>query len=287
MRYFCFNRDSEIHHSSCGIGHVKDHVHIRRTMKVYELFFVVDGELYIEQDGVKYTLKEGEMFIADKEVSYGGWKKSSSIFYWLHLDCEDNVGFDKDGSYEYRIPQYCSIPGRDSMMIIFTVLTQYSMMRNKNDVSDTLSKALLQDIGSLTAAEEKQGVSEYKNQRFQKMIEYFHNSPFLNEVRTLDDMAEYFGYNKNYLTRLFKENIGMTPLQYFHMKKIDRAQELLLLKDMSVANVADVLQFDYYYFNKLFKRLTGMTPKEFKKSSTPSPREYLAYDPLADSKNEE
>ncbi len=255
-------------------------------MRVYELFFVVDGELYIEQNDVKYTLKEGDMFIADKGVSYGGWKKSSCTFYWLHLDCEDSVGFDKTDDYEYRIPQYCNIPRRDSMLIIFTVLTQYSMMRNKNAVSDTLAKALLQDIGSLNDTEYR-GAVKYKNQRFQKIIEYFHNSPFCNEVRSLDDMAEYFGYNKNYLTRLFKENIGMTPLQYFHMKKIDRAQELLLLKDMSVANVADVLQFDYYYFNKLFKRMTGMTPKEFKKGSTPSPKEYLAYDPLANGETEE
>lgn len=282
MRYFCFNKDSEIHQSASGTGHVKDHIHIRRTMKVYELFFVIDGELYIEQGGVKYSLKEGDMLIADKGVSYGGWKKSTGTFYWLHIDCDDSVGFDTDDSAEYRIPQYCNIPRRDSMMIIFTVLTQYSMMRTKNAVSDTLSKALLQDIGSLTDAELKQGVTEYKNQRFQKIIEYFHNSPFCNEVRSLDDMAEYFGYNKNYLTRLFKENIGMTPLQYFHMKKIDRAQELLLLKDMSVANVADVLQFDYYHFNKLFKRMTGMTPKEFKNASTPAPREYLAYKPIAE-----
>lgn len=38
----------------------------------------------------------------------------------------------------------------------------------------------------------------------------------------------------------------------------------LLKSDMSVAEIADFLNYDYAYFSKLFKKHFGMTPKQYR-----------------------
>lgn len=288
MRYFVFDKDSKLHCTNSALGDVDEQVHIWRTMKVVELFFVIEGNLYIEQKDIKYHLKSGDIFIAEPSIPYGGWKESSSKFYWAHFEHDDSAYFCDDDSSDlkYCIPQHFNVPVRDSMSIIFTILTQYSMTNGKCEVTDELLKALLLDINTLAEYQHENTDLQNRNQHFQKVVEYFHISPFLNEVSSVNDMAEYFGYNKNYLIRLFKNNTGMTPLKYFHIKKIEKAQELLLLKNMSIAEVAEALQFNYYYFNKLFKKVTGMTPGEFKKRSVPSVKEYLQYSPVAKIKDE-
>ncbi len=68
-------------------------------------------------------------------------------------------------------------------------------------------------------------------------------------------------------------------MQYFNLKKIERAEELLLIKDMKITTIADILHFDYYSFIRLFKKSTGMTPSEFRKKTTPSWKPYLEYRP--------
>ena len=65
---------------------------------------------------------------------------------------------------------------------------------------------------------------------------------------------------------LFKQKVGMSPLQYINKLKIEKAQLILLTSNMQVKNIAYVLGFnDYSYFNRLFKKTTGFSPLSYKK----------------------
>ena len=59
-----------------------------------------------------------------------------------------------------------------------------------------------------------------------------------------------------------------TPLQYIVKKKIEKAQLLLITKDLAIKEIAYTLGYDNYsYFNKLFKKQTGLTPQTYKESN--------------------
>lgn len=74
--------------------------------------------------------------------------------------------------------------------------------------------------------------------------------------------------NVDYFIRLFRKDMGMTPLNYIRQKKIERAQTLFIFEDLSVEEVAYTLGYaNISYFIRLFKEKVGQTPMEYKHSN--------------------
>jgi AraC family transcriptional regulator len=66
---------------------------------------------------------------------------------------------------------------------------------------------------------------------------------------------------------VFKENTGMSPLQFVVRERITRAQQLIRETSRSLIEVA--LEVGYTspsHFTKVFRRVTGVTPTEFRDS---------------------
>ena len=89
----------------------------------------------------------------------------------------------------------------------------------------------------------------------------------LMESMTLDDIAEHFFMNKDYLGRLFKKHTHATIGHYISMQKLSQAQHLLS-QGQSVAQVYEHLGFSSYaYFFKFFKKMTGISPSQYRKNN--------------------
>ena len=102
-----------------------------------------------------------------------------------------------------------------------------------------------------------------RDERMTKVLSYVHNG--IGGDIDMDSLAGIACVTKPYLIRLFKRELGMSPLQYVNRKKVERAQLLLLTEDVSVKEVAYRLGFgDHSYFIRLFKKLTGRTPMEYR-----------------------
>ncbi|WP_314000030.1 helix-turn-helix transcriptional regulator [uncultured Paenibacillus sp.] len=91
----------------------------------------------------------------------------------------------------------------------------------------------------------------------------------LYEDITLKQLAEVAGLNANYLSQLFKKEVGIPVSEYIQRERIEEAKKLLELTDMSLADIGARLQFnDQSYFTKVFKKHTGMTPKQFRSQNS-------------------
>ena len=52
----------------------------------HELIFVVKGSVFIEENGIKYSLSAGDMLLLSPEYVHRGYQQSlSPEFYWLHF----------------------------------------------------------------------------------------------------------------------------------------------------------------------------------------------------------
>ena len=82
---------------------------------------------------------------------------------------------------------------------------------------------------------------------------------------TLKDLANETELNPQYVSRLFKKYVGMSPKHYMVHLKIQTAKALLIRTNLSIKEVSSYSYFsDDKLFMKQFKKLTGVTPSTFR-----------------------
>jgi len=85
---------------------------------------------------------------------------------------------------------------------------------------------------------------------------------------TLDDLADLTGYDKYYLRRLFKKQVGLSPHEYQRQLRLEHAKRLLE-QGISAADVASQVGFaDQSHFNRYFRKRFDMTVGEYQQLNT-------------------
>ena len=84
---------------------------------------------------------------------------------------------------------------------------------------------------------------------------------------TVEDLAVYTNLSASYLSRLFKQNLGVSISDYIREKKIEKAQNLLRFSDFTYIQIANYLSFSSQsHFIQTFQHFVGMTPKQYRSS---------------------
>lgn len=89
----------------------------------------------------------------------------------------------------------------------------------------------------------------------------------LEKDLSLVRLAELHHFNPSYLSRFFKQEMGINLSEFIDDCRIRRAKELLQNTDLMIREVA--LQVGYeaaHSFTRLFKKITGMTPQDYRES---------------------
>lgn len=88
----------------------------------------------------------------------------------------------------------------------------------------------------------------------------------LTERLSLNQVASSINLSPNYLSSLFKKELGVGFVDYITEKRVERAKELLANTGLKTYEVAQQAGFgDESYFSKTFKRITGKRPSAFRK----------------------
>ncbi|MCI7098239.1 MAG: helix-turn-helix domain-containing protein [Lachnospiraceae bacterium] len=88
----------------------------------------------------------------------------------------------------------------------------------------------------------------------------------LAEEVSLSVLAEEFHLNPQYISQLFKNEIGVGFLAYLTNIRMEKAKKLLLSTSLSVAEVAEQSGYgDYRVFTKSFKKTEGITPSQYRR----------------------
>ena len=247
------------------------------------LYYVTEGSAQIElPDGI-YTLSPKHMYFIPAFTIHTNICKSNFVHYYLHI-YEDHYS-DNDWLDHWKFP--VEIEATDLDLALFKRLCEINphMTLQKSDPTTydnnpTLMQNLIKNrqrafcdkvesrgiVFQLLSRFFKQGQSkiEMEDNRIAKTVLYIRKH--LNEAIELEKLAEISCLSKDHFIRLFKKELGTTPLQYINQKKIEKAQLLLITEELAVKEIAFQLSFDdYSYFNRLFKKTTGVTPQEYRR----------------------
>lgn len=100
---------------------------------------------------------------------------------------------------------------------------------------------------------------------FSGLLDYIHSN-FTNPQLTVESFAERLNVSTVYLRRLFRDNIGTTPLRYLNDLRIRHATSLLESGYYTVAETAELSGFcDPKYFSTLYKARVGRSPIDIRK----------------------
>ena len=98
---------------------------------------------------------------------------------------------------------------------------------------------------------------------FNRALDYL-NKNYAENI-TLDVLADYAGFSRYTLSRMFSRHTGATFIQYLNARRVDMAAEMLSQSDLPVTQVALRVGFgSIATFNRVFRTQKGCTPSQYR-----------------------
>ena len=95
------------------------------------------------------------------------------------------------------------------------------------------------------------------------ILEYFDNN-YMKNI-SLDDIAKNMYLSSVYISKVFKDKTGESPINYLINLRLEKAKDLLIATESPIKSISQSVGYkDAYYFSKLFKKYYGDSPCKFR-----------------------
>ncbi|MFD1178233.1 AraC family transcriptional regulator [Paenibacillus puldeungensis] len=250
-------------------------IHKERVIDSYEIISPVDSTLYIECNNIPYAIESGEILVIPPHTLHRGIKycEGRMKFHWLHfsatnlmLKTEAEVIqeiSDNNPDKMVILPIYTNKIDSRRFHVMFNQLLDLYQEKKMKSYLDAYLTCLLYDLTSEIMDYLIQ--KEFNGNRLQPIQDWIRIHAF--EDITLEQIADNFKYNKNYLSRIYKENAGIGISEQIIKFRLKHAKELLTETDLSIIEIASEVGYeDSKYFMRLFKKYESVTPTQYRKT---------------------
>lgn len=239
----------------------------------YLIHYVERGQGIYSVGGWDYALQAGDSFVIypDVLVSYASDESDPWAYRWIAFKGESAGGLLEAAGISPEAPIIHTEPGVarrfERVMRLFRekpvsvnlraggelhlLMADYADAARTPDASDASYAASAQAPGAILV---RQAIHYMTTQYAEPM--------------SIELMAESLGYNRAYLSRLFRRHTGVTPIAFLVQLRLDRARRLLRERmELTVEQVASSVGFaDALYFSKQFRSAYGQSPTEYRAS---------------------
>ncbi|KRM43847.1 AraC family transcriptional regulator [Lentilactobacillus parafarraginis] len=243
----------------------------------YEIIFCNRGPIYIQVGTQQFELRQNQVLIVPPFTHYFGYRENASgaDFYWLHFFPQEKVTtFDAEESEvisrlkmntagkhdDVTLPIMFDLPDYDDAVVTIHKILAAKKKITYMEKRDFLTSALLIELFDSYVNQHNPDGDAAKIDYIKEWIRS-HMANTLN----VEEVANCVNLNRDYLTRIFKRQTGMTVLQYINKQRIDVATTLLVRTEMSIKEIAYSSYFtNPKMFMRRFKRETGLSPSEYR-----------------------
>lgn len=226
-----------------------------------EMHYVLSGEMELMLDQETFTVREGQLIVANSNVLHGGYCDHSVLVLVLIFAMED---MSKELAAKNMIFQNV-ISGDPFIREIMEDLHREYM--NREDGFRMMCKGqILRLITYMARCYVKETLTDRERMKHIKQLERFNTVRQYIENHYAESisnaqLAELIHLSEDRFNHLFKECMGISPLQYMNDIRLKKAVQLLKAGEYSSTEVAEMVGFtDYNHFGRLFRRTYGCTP---------------------------
>lgn len=287
------------------IGHIEykePWCHFERVINEYILYIVKKGQLHIEEDGKRYTLKKGDFLLFHPNKVHKGFKASKCHYYFIHFQhnsisppieqdykyvqeqllerrkehfLSNLYEFDETLNHRTYLPKSFHISNSMALNDIFHLLNQatddfYKKMEDYRQLISCKFYEVLLRLGQ-EYLNTHLNIADHQNYSKQLKIDTITSFIHSNYYRKIasHDFEKLLENNYNYLNRIFQKHSGYTINNYINAVRIEKSKELLSTTPIAIKEVAYLVGIDDpYYFSKLFKKFTGLSPTQYRNVQT-------------------
>lgn len=109
-----------------------------------------------------------------------------------------------------------------------------------------------------------------RNNKISKIIQdvqHYLNEHYHNQELSLVTVAKVFYMNPSYLSRIFRQEVHQTFVEYLTEIRMEKAMQLLKTTDLKAYQVAEAVGInDPHYFGICFKKYTGLSVCDYKRN---------------------
>lgn len=275
MSALCFSIENDVSYCECGIMKSEEPwMHLPRKFKMWVLGIQTSGVMYMNIEGTEYKIMPGDIFLFPVAKLHWGTRKSEGAisYYWIHFEAPSIDQMKKDDEVKAAInhmeADQAYIMLHSSLLDIEPISAicgqlyaiSYAQYYTKN-IQQNLLKALLYEISNQTLLAH----AHKFDQKFVKLLNYI-QANFLTDI-SIDELSKQFGYNKQYLCRMFKQHTGKTITNYYTQLRMCLACQQLSETDYPIKNIARTCGYESEkYFMRIFKIHMGITPSQYRNS---------------------
>ncbi len=235
----------------------------------FEISIILQGEsLYLIDEEWK-TVRSGDILLFNPGVDHAEKQLINTYSHQLHIGIKN---FQLYGLEKNFFPTHGSLLSmQDSQFKIFDKAWQLIEEFNQQKTHfNLMGRALVMEmmLFILRSLEKEEQLSEEEhasqndrmNQVVQLIMTYMENN-FAKDI-SIEQLATLYYVSPTYLSKIFKDITGVSPINYLIQIRLTKARQLLEKEeDLTVKEVAKAVGYeDAYHFSKSFKKHFGLSP---------------------------
>ena len=239
----------------------------------FEISIILQGESLYLIDNEWRTVRSGDILLFNPCVDHAEKQLLNTYSHQLHIGIRN---FKLHGLAQNHFPTTQSLLSmQDSQLKIFDKAWQLIEEFNQQQTNfNLMGKALVMEmmILILRSLEKKERLSDEtqasQNDRMHQVVQlimtYMENN-YAKDI-SIEQLATLYYVSPTYLSKIFKDLTGFSPINYLIQIRLKKAHELLTTDDLTVKEVAKAVGYeDAYHFSKSFKKHFGTSPSLVKK----------------------
>ena len=225
--------------------------------------YINRGKVIFKSRNNTIPLKEGDVFYIPMGETYISEWSGGDVVYCTSVFFSFDTGRDPTADKSYAIQK---IEGKDGELAA-NLVQSLSANRSKEKFTDF---STLRDFFSLcdllfgAASSSPKAIDANAVTKALDFIDENYNKAF-----SVKELADLCNFSESRFYHVFKELVGMAPIEYKHITAVKHAQLYLSSeREYTVEEVSDKCGFSSsIYFRRVFKKITGKTPREYKKTA--------------------